>query len=911
MKQFSCLTGFLFLFMSANAQIINFPDANFKAKLIALGLDANNNQEIEQSEASAINYLDISSSNISDLTGIQYFTNVGTFLCGGNYLQSIDVSGMSSLGWFFCGQNQLTNITFGNLSSLTRVECAYNQLAALNLSGLPNLRQLGCKINQLTNLDVSMLTHLEILDCSQNQLTSLNVSALSNLKELYCNANQQLTSLNVGGLPNLQKLQCYTCNLQSLNVNGLINLIELGCDSNQLSSLDITGFSNLQTLSCGNNLLTSLDLTGLTQLISLNCNYNLIPSLNLTGLTNLEYLHCGQNPLSALSVNGLVKLKLIDFQSCQISSFDLTGLIFLNNFNCWNNQIATLDLSNKPNLKTLICDNNPISNLQVSLLPNLETLSCSGNLLTNLDVNQCTKLGTLYCNNNSQLTTLMAKNGKDESFFTFSGNPNLEYICADEGQVASIQSKILTYGYTSCHVNSYCSFTPGGTFYTISGNGRYDSDNNGCNGLDVNFPNLKLSFTDGVNSGSLIADHTGSYHYDVQQGTQNVTVSVENPTYFNLQPTNFSVSFPGASPFLQDFCITANGVYNDLEIAMLPIDIARPGFDSRYKIIYKNKGTQTQSGTISFVFNDAVLDFVNANPLVASQVINSLNWNFTNLLPFEIREITVTLNINSPSEVPPVNGGDGLIFTTTINSSLTDETPNDNTFVLNQTVVNSFDPNDKTCLEGNVITPEMIGKEVHYMIRFENTGTANAENIVVKDMIDTEKFDINSLIPIDGSHSFVTRISNTIKVEFIFENINLPFDDANNDGYVAFKIKTKPSLVLGDTFSNTASIYFDYNFPIITNNATTTVALLANQDFAFEQYFKIYPNPVKDILNIETKKTIEVTSVNIYNTLGQLVLVIPNAQQTKSMDVSSLKTGNYLMKINSDKESSSVKFIKL
>jgi hypothetical protein len=79
----------------------------------------------------------------------------------------------------------------------------------------------------------------------------------------------------------------------------------------------------------------------------------------------------------------------------------------------------------------------------------------------------------------------------------------------------------------------------------------------------------------------------------------------------------------------------------------------------------------------------------------------------------------------------------------------------------------------------------------------------------------------------------------------------------------------------------------------------------------FEQYFKIYPNPAKDVLNIETKTTIAVTSINIYNALGQVVLVIPNAQQTKSVDVSSLKTGSYFMKIVSDKGSSSVKFVKI
>jgi hypothetical protein len=197
------------------------------------------------------------------------------------------------------------------------------------------------------------------------------------------------------------------------------------------------------------------------------------------------------------------------------------------------------------------------------------------------------------------------------------------------------------------------------------------------------------------------------------------------------------------------------------------------------------------------------------------------------------------------------------------------------------------------------------------MIRFENTGTFAAENIVVKDMIDTNKFDISSLVPMKGSHSFVTNITAGNKVEFIFENINLPFDDANNDGYVAFKIKTKPTLINGDTFSNTASIYFDYNFPIVTNTATTTIQQVLNvPDFEFSNYFSLYPNPVSDVLNISTKGNIEISSINIYNTLGQLVLVIPNAKDSKTVDVSSLTSGHYFIKINSDKGTSNTKFVK-
>jgi hypothetical protein len=256
---------------------------------------------------------------------------------------------------------------------------------------------------------------------------------------------------------------------------------------------------------------------------------------------------------------------------------------------------------------------------------------------------------------------------------------------------------------------------------------------------------------------------------------------------------------------------------------------------------------------------------------------------------------------------PGVNSGDDLNYTASINGAI-DETPIDNSFVLNQRVVGAIDPNDKTCLEGNLISPEMVGKYVHYLIRFENTGTANAENVVVKDVIDTAKFDINTLIPLDGSHSYVTRINNQNKIEFIFENINLPFDDANNDGYVVFKIKTKPTLVIGDTFSNSANIYFDYNFPVVTNTATTTIQALANTDFQFNNLFSLSPVPTKDTLTITTKQATLISSISIYNVLGQLVQVTTNPNE--DIDVSDLKSGNYFITIFSDKGSATSKFIK-
>ncbi len=445
--------------------------------------------------------------------------------------------------------------------------------------------------------------------------------------------------------------------------------------------------------------------------------------------------------------------------------------------------------------------------------------------------------------------------------------------------------------------------------YTIQGNIRYDSNNNGCDETDINFPNQRLIFTNGSNSGNLIANESGFYsYYDVQVGNNIFIPILQNPSYFTVTPPSASVTFPTASNvYVQDFCILANGTHNDLTISLLPIVPARPGFDALYKIVYKNNGTGAQNGTINLGFDDSVMDLISATPGIDGQSTNSLSWNFSNLLPFESREIFVNMNINAPTETPPINNGSILIYNASINGA-SDETPSDNSSTFNQTVVGSYDPNDKTCVEGTKITPSMVGDYLNYVIRFENTGTANAEFVVIRDEIDMSKFDITTLVPTGSSHSFTTRILNTNKVEFIFENINLPFDDANNDGFIAFKIKTRPTLVVGNTISNTASIFFDYNLPIITNTYTTTIETLGKQDFEFNSVFTLSPVPAKNNLTITTKQDVIMSSLNIYNTLGQLIHVITNPSPT--IDVSSLTTGSYFIKIISDKGTAISKFIK-
>jgi len=784
---------FLTIGFLGNAQIVNIPDENFKARLINNGIDINSDGNIQVSEAAIPTILYIDNSNIQDITGIQAFVN---------------------LEYFVAHDNSILNANFSGMNKLIMIKLDFNfYLNSINLTGCNALEELFLFECNLTQLSLSNLNSLHTVSCGENNLSNLNISNCPNIKNLYCGAN----------------------NLTSLDLNEFVNLESLNARINNIVNIDLSNSPNLKFLDCSMNQLTNL---------------------NISNCTQLEHLECFSNNLTVLNVQNL----------------------------------------------SLLTD-----------------LLCGSNNLTTLDLSGCKSLINLFCSDNNLISIFM-KNGADEGiplltnyYLDFVNNPNLEFICCDSFQEYFIQLKLDGYGYTNCHVNSYCSFTPGGTFYDISGTTKFDLNNNGCDISDTNFSNLNFSITDGNSTGSLIANESGNYYIPVSAGSHTITPNLENPSYFNISPASFTVDFSTqSSPFTQDFCVTANGIHHDVEIVLISTTPARPGFDAHYKLVFRNKGNQVENGSVVFaIYDQDVVDFVSSLPNFDSQtttsIVEKFSWNYSNLQPFETREIDIVLNLNSPMETPALNAGELLSFDGQILIANTDEYIIDNFFGIRQEVVNSLDPNDKTCLQGETILPSEAGKYVHYMIRFENTGTFAAENIVVKDMIDLEKFDIATLVPLSSSHDFYTKI-NGDKVEFIFENINLDFNDATNDGYVMFKIKTKPTLLLGDSFSNSANIYFDYNFPITTNTYTTTFEALGTRDFDFATYFTLYPNPAKNILNIQTRQGLAIHSLEIYNQLGQVVMAVANAGS--AVDVSHLSAQTYFIKINTEKGSSTAKFVK-
>jgi hypothetical protein len=76
-----------------------------------------------------------------------------------------------------------------------------------------------------------------------------------------------------------------------------------------------------------------------------------------------------------------------------------------------------------------------------------------------------------------------------------------------------------------------------------------------------------------------------------------------------------------------------------------------------------------------------------------------------------------------------------------------------------------------------------------------------------------------------------------------------------------------------------------------------------------ENTIKLFPNPVSEVLSIHNVANLEISSVEIYNSLGQLIQVITHPENN-SVDVASLQTGVYILRINTDEGINSIRFSK-
>ena len=244
-------------------EIVNIPDPNFKALLVAV-YDLDKDGEICVDEAKRVTSIgDNDNKNIADLTGIEYLVNLEIAFFSFNNITSADFSKNLKLEQLGIDHNPLTSINLKNNQELFLLHIGSTPLTEIDLSHNKNLRGLEISYNKLTTLDLSHNVKLEALLAIVGSLKSLNIRNCSLLRytQLWDN---QLTSLDISTNTSLEDLQISNNQLTSLNIAANnAKLKSLIIDDNLLRKIDIRNCTSIEYFNISNNPnLTEAYLTG-------------------------------------------------------------------------------------------------------------------------------------------------------------------------------------------------------------------------------------------------------------------------------------------------------------------------------------------------------------------------------------------------------------------------------------------------------------------------------------------------------------------------------------------------------------------------------------------------------------------------------------------------------------------------
>ena len=389
-------------------------------------------------------------------------------------------------------------------------------------------------------------------------------------------------------------------------------------------------------------------------------------------------------------------------------------------------------------------------------------------------------------------------------------------------------------------------------------------------------------------------------HYSVAVlDTGNYTVSTPSQMWYYPNPGLHTSTFTGINQTdsLNDFAYQPLGNFDDVCVTITPLGQFRSGFKATYQINYGNYGTTTIAPTIYF-YPDTNVSF-QAATLTPTQITpDSVVWSLPAILPFQTGSIIITVNVDL-----------GLPIGTLINSRahiepyLTDANPSCNNSNWELYTTGSFDPNDIIVNRSDFTTTELSASPwLEYIIRFQNTGNDTAFTVKILNPIDTNKLDISSIEFVNASHPVnINWINYQRNMEFKFENILLPDSNTNeplSHGFVRYRIQPKTTLNAGDSITNFAAIYFDFNEPVITNTAKTIIVLPTGLPGTNTSPGKllVFPNPADSKINIsgiqlENGKA-QLRLMDIY---GKLILEKTITETSANLETDQLAKGVYLI----------------
>ena len=457
-------------------------------------------------------------------------------------------------------------------------------------------------------------------------------------------------------------------------------------------------------------------------------------------------------------------------------------------------------------------------------------------------------------------------------------------------------------------------------FCTISGTVYLDANAN-CT-YDVNENGIKNIMMHCTGFGYTFTDANGYYSFEVPTGTYTIRQQVNH--YYPLascQSNNITATVVAAANCVNNIDM-ANSMDTIHDLKLVTVNKYLPpvpGYNYQQKLIVTNMGTVTENNVQMEYLHDGQLPFASATlssfTSASAPYAYHVQSGFPTLPPNSTG--TILLTYNTPTNIPlstNVRFYDTVATAAPVTTTwLQDYSPWNNLNTFQTAVVGSFDPNYKE------VTPRGTGEEglipmsiieFDYTIHFQNEGTHYARNISITDQLDPD-LDWETFVPGYSEYDYTVRISDSGLVTFTFEEINLPwksqFGDILSSGFVSYSIKRKTTLPEGTKITNSASIYFDFNEPIITNTTVNTLDI----DNSISEYgpgvggkvapsMHLYPNPASDNFTIRFNNISQsgVATLNIIDLSGRVIrtkkLALQEGSTIVTQNISELAAGTYL-----------------
>lgn len=455
-------------------------------------------------------------------------------------------------------------------------------------------------------------------------------------------------------------------------------------------------------------------------------------------------------------------------------------------------------------------------------------------------------------------------------------------------------------------------------FALLSGRVRINSD---CaclpNAADYFLPDVRVCASNGQHTECTYTNYAGYYQLPlVDTGQYTVWVRSFHP-YFDGVCDSITIDLPVSAGILpdRDFYVCGPPV-TDLKVAV-NCGVARPGFEQITSVQVSNSGTLQADSSLITVTLDAGLDVQQIAPLPLDYdpAAGKITWLVVKLGLFEQFKATVRSVVTAAL-------GDTLHVAAEILPKNPDVQPGDNTDACAAVVTGSYDPNDKQ------VYPPGVGGSGHiapsdsvltYTIRFQNTGTDTAFTVIVRDTLDASVFEVEGVQPLQASHPYQLRVEQGSILVFTFDRINLPDSNrtvAGSQGFVRFRIPLKRGLPEGTLVQNSAAIYFDYNFPVITNTTHNTVTAIAEAR-PVQPGLRIAPNPATR--NATAYLDLPVPShylqLSMYNLAGQRIRALYRSSAPAGgkmqipMEWGNIAAGLYVLRLETEYGAATAKLV--